>query len=262
MTVRFVNIDMNSLASGNVIYDGRSLRNPVLSIVTVVKNDYSGLFKTLNSTLAQRINGNVEHIVWINSESANDVVYCENLHKISELFISGRDSGIFDAMNRALRYARGKYVLFLNARDIIVEEFDVRQILGPCLVPVRYIDYFGRLRFVRVSKTYKFGIPFCHQGMILPRNGYHYDTRLKYGADYLALLDFNYDWPLPMLSSGLIEYDTSGVSTVNRWESDKWTARVIRDRFGYTWASAYLGKCLLKLGIKRIYDLKCKLYGK
>jgi glycosyltransferase involved in cell wall biosynthesis len=204
----------------------------------------------------------MEYIIWINNRSTLEVNRLDEYYNYADIIIHDKDLGIFDAMNRALQYASGDYVMFLNARDIIIETFDLKEISGPCLVPVQYWDYFGRKRLVRVAPSMNFGIPYCHQGMILPRAGYYYDVVLKYGADYLALLDFNFNWPLPMLSSGLIEYDTTGVSTVNRWESDKWTARIIRARFGYGLAAFYLVKCLFKLGIKRIYDLKCIFFGR
>lgn len=235
---------------------------PILTIITVVMNDPAGLIRTATSVDKFKTNGGIEYIIWISHRSTQELVHIDEFYQTADMIIQGEDYGIFDAMNRSLQYASGKYILFLNARDIIIEPFNIQEVNGPCLVPVVYSDYFGRSRIVRAAKTIKFGIPYCHQGMILPRNGYHYDASLKYGADYLALLNYDFDWPLPMLSSGLIKYDTTGVSTVNRWESDKWTARVIRDRFGYAWASAYLAKCLLKLGIKRIYDLKCKLFDK
>lgn len=240
--------------------DTTAARQPILTIVTVVMNDPEGLIHTAASVGRLKVQDGIEYIVWINNRSTQDLIHIEKYYRYADKIIQGEDFGIFDAMNRSLHYASGRYVLFLNARDVIIEPFNLREIQGACLVPVRYLDYFGRSRMVSIAKTVTLGIPYCHQGMILPRKGYYYDASLKYGADYLALLDFNFDWPIPMLSSGLVEYDASGVSTVNRWESDKWTARVIRDRFGYTWASVYLGKCLLKLGIKRIYDLKCKLF--
>lgn len=235
---------------------------PILTIVTVVMNDPKGLILTAKSVEESKFQEGIEYIIWISHRSTQELVHIDMFYHYADKIVQGEDFGIFDAMNRSLQYANGKYVLFLNARDIIAAPINIQEIQGPCLVPVVYCDYFGRNRMVSTAKSLKLGIPYCHQGMILPRKGYHYDSSLKFGADYLSLLNFNFTWPLPMLSSGLVQYDTSGISTVNRWESDKWTARVIRDRFGYAWASIYVGKCLLKLGIKRIYDLKCKLFGK
>jgi len=195
----------------------------------------------------------LEYLVWINDKCQDIALHLKVACDHADTVIIGNDVGIFDAMNKALLYAKGEYVLFLNARDEIIEPFDLKKIAGPCLIPVIYRNYFGRLRLVPVSKTVKMGIPYCHQGMILPRKGYYFDIRFKYGADYAALLNFNFRWPLPILESGLIKYDTTGVSTLNRWESDKWTALIIKEKFGVFWALLYLSVCLMKLGIKRLY---------
>lgn len=234
-----------------------------IGIITVVRSDKLGLEATGRSILEKFKHNKFEWIVWINSSSLDleDHVRISQKYKAHKIHVED-DMGIFDAMNKSLEKSDADLIIFLNARDTIIEEFDLSSIKGPALIPVQYIDYFGRMRKVKVNRALKFGIPYCHQGMILPRKGYYYDIDFKFGADYLALLNFNLQWPLPILPKGLIQYDTSGVSTVNRWEADKWTARVIRLRFGFVWASLYLCKCLIKLGIKQIYNIKCKLLGK
>ncbi len=244
-----------------IIKISESTQKIKLTIITVVKDDLKGLHDTINSM--ELLNSAlIEIIVWINS-STSLLHDHENIAKTkANVVITGYDTGIFDAMNRALKFANGDFVLFLNARDRIIQPFNVGDISSACLVKTQYINYFGRLKLVNVSRTIKLGIPFCHQGMILPRRGYIYDSSYKYGADYLAFLNFALPWPLPVLSNGLIDYDTSGVSTVNRWDSDKWTASVIRYKFGFFYALFYLVISLLKLTIKRLYDLISIFWGK
>lgn len=237
-------------------------KKKILTIITIVMNDPDGLVSTAKSLDKFKTVDELEYIVWVNHRSTAEIGRIDEYCQYADIIIHGEDHGIFDAMNRAMHYANGDYVLFLNARDHIIEPFNLNEIVGPCLVPVKYRDYFGRVRFVRVSKAIEFGIPYCHQGMILPRIGYQFDAYMRYGADYLALLNFNIAWPLPMLTQGLIEYDSTGVSTVNRWDSDKWTARVIKHRFGYSWTVSYLVFCICKLIVKRIYDFKVILLGK
>lgn len=231
-----------------------------LTIITVVKDDPEGLRSTISS-IEKNLSkdDSFEYVVWVNSRSIDVPGHISVAIKSANVLIVGEDEGIFDSMNRAAMYAGGQYMLYLNARDKIIEPFPVNSIASPCLIPVQYIDYFGRKRNVKVSKFLQMGIPFCHQGMILPREGYIYDASYRYGADYLALLNFNLSWPLPLLEKGLIEYDTTGVSTVNRWEADKWTSRVIRNKFGILWCYAYLVYCVSKLSIKCLFDLKRKI---
>uniref|UniRef100_Q3ASS7 Putative glycosyl transferase n=1 Tax=Chlorobium chlorochromatii (strain CaD3) TaxID=340177 RepID=Q3ASS7_CHLCH len=236
--------------------------NKILSVITVVKDDYSGLIETAKSVSLIVPSELVEYIIWINESSFEIIHNIDLVKKLASKVIVGTDYGIFDAMNKALNYAAGDYVLFLNAKDLVIQGFNIEKMLRPCLLKVQYIDYFGRLRKVVRNHKIDFGIPYCHQGMILPRKGYLFDENLKYGADYLALINMNLNWPLPISDSGLIHYDTTGVSTVNRWESDKWTASIIKRKFGIFYSLRYLFYCLIKLSIKRLYDVKIILTKK
>jgi len=231
-----------------------------LSLVTVVKNDSMGLLDTMVSIKDGDLKYS-ESIVWINSNTDNIKKHVEIAKKYANIVVSGHDSGIFDAMNKSMSFASGDFVLFLNARDKILEAFSVEEITRPSLISVQYIDFFNRIKQVKVRKSLKMGIPYCHQGMILPRTGYYYDANLKYGADYLALLEFGLSWPLPMLKNGLIEYDNSGVSSINRWESDKYTANIIKRKFGYFFALLFTIKSLSKLLVKKIYNVKIVVFG-
>ena len=240
------------------IYKSNKKSQVKLSIITVVKDDDIGLTDTMLS-LTKLDLSNIEIVVWINSNSKRLQQHLNTANKYADIVLCGTDEGIFDAMNKAISFAEGFLILFLNARDRIVQPFKIKNLELPAIIRVQYKNYFGKKRFVNVSKTVKMGIPYCHQGMILPREGYLFDTKYKYGADYLALLNLKIDWPPPMLSEGLIEYDTTGVSTVNRWRSDKYTLRIIWSNFGAYWALIHFTRCVMKLGIKRAYDLYLKM---
>ena len=226
-----------------------------LTIVTVVKDDLAGLIKTAESVDLIYPREEIQYVVWINSSSQSIVNSLESFSKYADVIVLGNDFGIFDAMNKSLEFSTGEFVLFLNAKDVILEGFNLDYLNEPSLIKVKYKNYFGFEGWVKPSKLINRGIPYCHQGMILPRYGYHYDVDYKFGADYLALINLNLKWPLPFLNDGVVRYDTTGVSTVNRFKSDKWTAKVIEAKFGKALAIHYLLISVLKLIIKRIYDV-------
>lgn len=246
---------MKSTRAIRVLRRPQHATSPTLSVITVVKNDVDGLEETGASVGLLVPHADREWIVWINAHSLDVDAHVAVAERYADVIVLGSDSGIFDAMNSALDFAKGEFVQFINAKDIILKPFDIHGLNKPCLVPVVYRDYFGRTRMVGRRKSMKFGIPFCHQGMILPRRGYQFDISLKYGADYLALIQMNLPWPLPIFENGLVQYDTTGVSTMNRWVSDKWTAKIISNEFGFFYAAIYICKCLAKLAIKRIYKV-------
>lgn len=87
-----------------------------ISIVTVCFNNAGTIARTLQSVRTQTYDA-VEHIV-VDGGSADDtlgVVAAEGLHV--KHVVTGKDDGIYDAMNKGLRLASGDVVAFLNADD-------------------------------------------------------------------------------------------------------------------------------------------------
>ena len=233
-----------------------------LSIITVVKNDYKGLVSTINSLNFVKPKRNYEHIVWINSNSVLSKKEIEFIKKRSDLLIIEKDKGIFDAMNKALKKTKGKYILFLNAKDIFIKQFTIRKNIRPCIIPIVYSNFQKKDVFLKPKKSIAMGIPYCHQGLILPKKDYKLDSKKKFGSDYEAFLNLRLKWPLPFTSDGFIRYDTTGISSLNRWESDKATAKIIYEKFGYFYFSLFLTRSVIKLIIKFIYRRISFLFNK
>lgn len=90
---------------------------PLFSIITVVLNDASGLKKTLESVYNQSYT-NFEWIV-IDGESTDGTKeYIEINNRIIKKWISEKDQGIYDAMNKGIQISNGQYIVFMNAGDM------------------------------------------------------------------------------------------------------------------------------------------------
>ena len=88
-----------------------------ISIITVVKNSSNTIEKTIKSVLAQEYS-NLEYNI-IDGESTDGTLevikkYKENI----SLFLSEKDNGIWDAMNKGIKLATGDLIGFLNSGDI------------------------------------------------------------------------------------------------------------------------------------------------
>lgn len=90
---------------------------PILSIVTVVLNGQDEIEKTMNSVLAQNY-PSIEYIVFDgdSNDDTKDIIqkYVDKL----DLFVSERDEGVYDAMNKAIARASGEFILFMNCGDV------------------------------------------------------------------------------------------------------------------------------------------------
>jgi glycosyltransferase involved in cell wall biosynthesis len=96
--------------------------NPLISIITVSLNAEATIEDTLVSVSLQRRSFDIEHICVDggSTDRTRDIVDAWTLRTGHIMRIYERDHGIFDAMNKGLRAAKGEYVLFLNADDFLV----------------------------------------------------------------------------------------------------------------------------------------------
>lgn len=91
-----------------------------LSIITVCYNE-PDLEKTCNSI----VNQTWQSFEWVVIDGGSNKktldIFEKYKHRI-DYFSSKKDNGIYDAMNKGLKIATGKYVLFLNAGDSLYNE--------------------------------------------------------------------------------------------------------------------------------------------
>jgi len=91
-------------------------REYLLSIITVVKNDETTIEKCIKSVLNQKYK-NIQYIIIEgNSNDKTKQIINKYRDKIS-LIISEDDNGIWDAMNKGIKLAKGDIIGFLNSDD-------------------------------------------------------------------------------------------------------------------------------------------------
>ena len=120
-----------------------------LSKITVNLNNKNGLQKTISSVLSQTINF-FEFIIIDGASSDGSVeLIAQNQDRIS-FWLSETDSGIYQAMNKGIRAAKGEYVLFLNSGDFLVDDEVLNNVFkGSCTEDLLY----GRSYISREDKV-------------------------------------------------------------------------------------------------------------
>ena len=95
-------------------------KEKLISIITVVKNGENVIEKCIKSVLNQNYK-NIEYII-IDGNSSDGTISIINKYKdkISTV-LSENDSGIWDAMNKGLKIAKGEIIGFLNSDDFYYE---------------------------------------------------------------------------------------------------------------------------------------------
>ena len=89
---------------------------PLLTIITVVKNGAKTLEKCIKSVIDQK-DVNIEHIIIDGCSSDNTISILKKYSKNIDYWISEKDEGIYDGMNKGLQLALGDYIGILNSDD-------------------------------------------------------------------------------------------------------------------------------------------------
>ena len=92
----------------------------LLSIITINLNDSVGLKKTIESVIGQTFN-NYEYIIIDGASTDDSLEVIKNYARKITYWVSEPDSGIYNAMNKGIKKAKGKYCLFLNSGDFLVD---------------------------------------------------------------------------------------------------------------------------------------------
>lgn len=179
---------------------------PLISIVTVCLNNAKDLEKTILSVKNQNY-GNKEYII-IDGGSVDDTIDVINKYKEDiSYWVSEKDNGIYDAMNKGILKSSGEIINFLNSGDcyydnnilsIISENFEKLKNPGIIYGLSENFSVKENIKYIsgsKISEDYLWkGIQVCHQSMFFNRTLFKnlglYDLNYKNMADYEFLLRF------------------------------------------------------------------------
>lgn len=100
-----------------------------ISIITICYNDRNGLKKTFQSIKNQK-SRDFEYIVIDGGSTDGSVDLIKENKDIIDIWISESDKGIYNAMNKGARLAKGEYVTFVNSGDCLADEKVVVDVLA------------------------------------------------------------------------------------------------------------------------------------
>lgn len=166
---------------------------PFFSIITVSYNAEALIEGTIRSTLAQTC-GDFEIIV---QDGASKDATLSRIPQDDRISIcSEPDKGIYDAMNKAVRRASGRYCIFMNCGDVFASDDVLERLQSslssapePCII---YGDYQANGVYYRqpdgISEFYLYRTPLCHQSMAFARELFDtvgfFDLKYRIMADY------------------------------------------------------------------------------
>jgi glycosyltransferase involved in cell wall biosynthesis len=91
-----------------------------LTIATVTFNARQELKITIASVAMQKCSG-IQYLVIDGGSTDGSVEFLQSCPEVVDDWVSERDCGIYDAMNKAVSRAKGSAIMFLNAGDTLAE---------------------------------------------------------------------------------------------------------------------------------------------
>ncbi|MBK8581094.1 MAG: glycosyltransferase family 2 protein [Flavobacteriales bacterium] len=215
-----------------------------VSVITVCYNSVTEIEETIRSVMVQD-HADIEHIV-IDGGSTDGTQ--DKIKRYSECishFVSEKDAGVYDAMNKGLKLATGDVVAFVNAGDMMAtrntvsymvrafEEGDCDVIYGDALMvdpdDITKVKRFWKGGEYKRENFRKGWMP-PHLGTYIRKRAYDrfglFNTELSVSADYELMFRFLYKHKLSAryVPKVLVRFRLGGVS--NRSFAHVWRANV------------------------------------
>lgn len=242
---------MANLEGGYRLVGTSSRRNstlPVVSIITVVYNSEAYIERTIQSILNQTY-PNIEHVILDGASKDNTLSLVKKFESQIAFWKSEKDSGIYDAMNKAQELTTGDYVMFLNSGD----EFSSNTVLSDAFaIEVNADVYYGdtqitdidgkplrnrRLRppFKLSWKDFRYGMLVCHQSIIIRKS-----LSEKYNTNYRIAADI--DWAIRSIKNAkkivnvnipISKFMEGGMSSIHHRKGLEERYKILNTHFGY-----------------------------
>jgi len=224
-------------------------KKPLISVITVVFNGILQIEDTIKAIINQNYK-NFEYIIIDGGSIDGTVEIIKKYEPSISKWISEPDYGLYDAMNKGLKIAKGKYVWFINAgdkpylentfqivADLALDNPDI--IYGETII----IDSSGNeigSRRLRPGpslnwRSLKDGLVVCHQAIIIKK-----EITGNYNINYKIASD--YDWIIRALKKAgnivyanavLIYFLDGGINKKNMAKALGERFKIMVKNFGY-----------------------------
>ena len=215
--------------------------DPLLTIITVTRNNHAELVRTRNS-ITEQSGVSTGTLEWFVVDSSDDAAQARSMATDGAAPMTTRmmwqePQGIYAAMNAGLEHALGTFVLFLNAGDVLADDRVIHSLSGVLSAAdppnwvvgrVRIIDRAGNVTDSAVwdfheEKRHLFarGVFPPHQATVVSTQALRdiggFDRRFAIAADYHATLKLSQTSEPIMLDEVIAVFSEGGISTT-QWK--------------------------------------------
>lgn len=133
-----------------------------LTIITINLNNAKGLEETIASVANQK-KAEFEYLVIDGGSTDQSTTLLAKYQKYISAFISEKDNGVYHAMNKGIKLAKGKYLLFLNSGDTLNHQHVIADLLEYLKTNPQKDIYYTDVIFVDEMKKFAYSYQFPKQ---------------------------------------------------------------------------------------------------
>ena len=212
-----------------------------LSIITINLNNKEGLLKTVESVVCQTFS-DYEYIIIDGGSTDGSVDIIKRYEDKIDYWISEPDSGIYNAMNKAIRQAKGEYCLFMNSGDWLLDSSGLEYVFKTMFVDrdIVYYDVMtdqGEYRYTDKLTLFSFFVsaPIGHQSSFIKTSLFSsiglYNENWKIVSDWefflKAIVEYKCTYKhYPYL---LTQFNWEGISSTNADLAKKESDTILRE---------------------------------
>lgn len=177
------------------------MENPKVSVITVVFNDVLHIESTIKNVLKQTYD-NLEYIV-IDGASTDGTVDIIKQYGDRIRYLSEKDKGIYDAMQKGTRIATGDWIIFRNCGDYFYSPTSINDVISRCssidkvdliLANARLFKKYGYkdIKPNILNKSYYDGMPVIHPSTFIRRSlqlKHPFHLEYRNSADYCFFIE-------------------------------------------------------------------------
>lgn len=233
---------------------------PKVTIVTVCYNAADSIQKTMESVLNQNY-PNIEYLIIDGASTDQTLVIIEQMKTaftkkgIDFRCYSEKDRGIYDAMNKGIQQATGKWINFMNsgdgfyASDVLMKTFQddpaENLLYGDTIFQMSFGDILLKPKNIDCLQKH---MVFCHQSVFIPTQemkDYPFGLQYRIAGDYKFFYDYYRRGGSFRYLGYTVAYFESenGLSSSNSLQAHKENAQIRLEHLSPVWQIKYQFKC-------------------
>lgn len=253
---------------------------PLFSIIIPTYNSAQTLKVCLDSLLGQTYN-NFEIIIIDGNSTDGTIEIIKNYSSLNPFlfkWISEKDKGIYDAMNKGIKLAKAEWLYFLGSDDKVFDTELLKQIVSNISNGNKVDVFYGNVTSLRFSGIYDgeftnekiFQKNICHQSIFFSKNVFkkigNFNLKYRVHADW----DHNLRWFLSknitkvFVNITCAEYADGGFSSINedllfenekKWKYLIFNHKNVSNGYKYLITKNILQQCFQNRDILKLFSI-------